>query len=120
MGVFLGDPQLLGEPIVGEVELRRYVETFSRTGFTGGLNWYRALRQDLEESRGLDPRIDKPALMISAADDWFFPRGATDGMAVHLPRLEQHVIADAAHWLQQEKPAEVNAILLPWLRRNFA
>jgi len=34
-----------------------------------------------------------------------------------LPQLELHVIPDCAHWVQQEKPAEVNAILLPWLER---
>ncbi|MEZ5077708.1 MAG: alpha/beta hydrolase [Solirubrobacterales bacterium] len=63
--------------------------------------------------------IDKPALMITAAGDWFFARGSTDGMPDLLPQVEMHVIEDAAHWLQQEKPAEVNAILLPWLEANF-
>lgn len=36
-----------------------------------------------------------------------------------LPQVEKHVIEDAAHWLQQEKPDEVNALLVPWLERNF-
>lgn len=119
-GVFVGDPQLFGEPIVSEEELRFYVDVYERTGFTGGLNWYRALRRDFEEAQGSDYVIDKPALMITAADDWFFMRGSTDGMEDLLPQVEKHVIPDAAHWLQQEKPAEVNAILLPWLTANFA
>jgi pimeloyl-ACP methyl ester carboxylesterase len=118
-GVFVGDPQLFGEPIVSEQELAHYVEVYSRTGFSGGLNWYRALRTDWEEAQGSDYRIDKPALMISAADDWFFPAGSTEGMGDLLPQLEEHVIADAGHWLQQEKPAEVNALLVPWLQRSF-
>jgi pimeloyl-ACP methyl ester carboxylesterase len=119
-GVFVGDPQLFGEPIVSEEELAHYVDVYSRTGFTGGLNWYRALRTDWEEAQGSDYRIDKPALMITAADDWFFPAGSTEGMSDLLPQLEEHVIPDAGHWLQQEKPAEVNALLVPWLQRNFA
>jgi soluble epoxide hydrolase / lipid-phosphate phosphatase len=119
-GVFVGDPQLLGEPIVGEQELRFYVDVYRRTGFTGGLNWYRALGRSFEEAQGYEYVVERPALMISAAEDWFFPRGATDGMDVLLPMLEKHVVADAAHWLAQERPAEVNALLLSWLRRSCA
>jgi pimeloyl-ACP methyl ester carboxylesterase len=40
-------------------------------------------------------------------------------MAELLPQLELHVIEDVAHWIQQEKPDEVNALLVPWLERNF-
>ena len=63
--------------------------------------------------------IDKPALMISAADDWFFLRGSTDDLEELLPQVEKHEIPDAGHWLQQEKPDEVNELLVGWLRRNF-
>ena len=118
-GVFVGDPQLFGEPLLTDAELAVYVAAYERTGFTGGLNWYRALHKDWEEALGHDFVVDKPALMISAADDWFFPRGATDGMEVLLPQVEKHVIPDAAHWLQQEKPDEINALLLSWLERCF-
>jgi pimeloyl-ACP methyl ester carboxylesterase len=117
-GVFVGDPQLFGEPIVSDEELKVYVDTYERTGFTGGLNWYRALHKDWEEGLGHDFRYDKPALMICAADDWFLPPDFTEGMEELLPQLEKHVIPDAAHWLQQEKPEEVNALLVPWLERN--
>jgi soluble epoxide hydrolase/lipid-phosphate phosphatase len=116
-GVFVGDPQLFGDELLTDYELAVYVDTYRRTGFTGGLNWYRALHRDWEEALGHEFVIDKPALMISAADDWFFPRGATDGMEQLLPRLEKHVIPDAGHWLQQEKPDAVNALLVPWLER---
>ncbi len=119
-GVFVGDPQLFGEPIVSEAELAVYVDAYERTGFTGGLNWYRALREDYEEAQGSDYVIDKPTLMISAGDDWFFAAEATDGLEALLPQVEKHVIPDAGHWLQQEKPDEVNAILVPWLQRNFS
>jgi soluble epoxide hydrolase / lipid-phosphate phosphatase len=115
-GVFVGDPQLFGDDLLTDDELSVYVDTYRKTGFTGGLNWYRALHKDWEEALGHDFVIDKPALMISAADDWFFPRGATDGMEELLPQVVKHVIPDAAHWLQQEKPDAVNALLLEWLK----
>ncbi|HVX34222.1 MAG TPA: alpha/beta hydrolase [Solirubrobacterales bacterium] len=118
-GVFVADPQLFGEPLVDEDELRFYVDVYSRTGFTGGLNWYRALRQDYEEAQGSEYVVDKPALLIWADDDWFFPAAAYDGLEAYLPRLEQHRIDDAGHWVQQEKPDEVNRRLVDWLRRNF-
>jgi pimeloyl-ACP methyl ester carboxylesterase len=119
-GVFVGDPQLFGEPFVADAERQFYVDVYSRTGFTGGLNWYRALRLDFEEAQGSDYIIDKPALMISSADDWFFMRGSTDGLEDLLPQIEKHEIQGAAHSIQQEKPAEVNELLISWLTRNFA
>lgn len=118
-GVFVGDPQLFGDELLTDAELGVYVDTYKRTGFTGGLNWYRALHKDWEEGLGYDFHVDKPALMISASDDWFFPRGATDGMEELLPQVEKHVVAASGHWLQQEKPDEVNALLVDWLTRNF-
>jgi pimeloyl-ACP methyl ester carboxylesterase len=116
-GVFVGDPQLFGPELLTDEELAVYVKTYERTGFTGGLNWYRALDKDTEEAAGHDFVVDKPALMISAADDWFFARGATDGMEELLPQVEKHVIPDAGHWLQQERPGEVTTLLLAWLER---
>lgn len=118
IGFLVGDPQLFGAPIVSDDELRYYVETYERTGFTGGLNWYRALHEDYEEALGLDYVIDKPALLISVTDDWLSP-GGSDGMEALLPQLEKRTVEDAAHWAQQEKPDEVNAILLSWLQRTF-
>jgi pimeloyl-ACP methyl ester carboxylesterase len=117
IGVLVGDPQLLGAPIVTEEELGFYVDVYKHSGFAGGLNWYRAYKTNIEESRGVDHRIDKPALLITAADDWFWSGDSTNGMADLLPRLQTHVVPDAAHWVQQEKPDEVNAILVAWLER---
>jgi pimeloyl-ACP methyl ester carboxylesterase len=119
-GVFVGDPQLFGDELLGREDLAVYVDVYRRTGFTGGLNWYRALHEDWREGLGHEFVIDKPALMISAADDFFLPPDFTEGMELLLPQLEKHVIPDAGHWLQQERPAEVNALLIPWLERHFA
>jgi len=116
LGVLVGEPQLLGAPIISEEELRFYVDVYERSGFAGGLNWYRAHRSNVEDARGVDYRIDRPALMISAADDWFWARDSTADMPDLLPQLEAHIVPDAAHWLHQEKPDDVNSILVPWLQ----
>jgi pimeloyl-ACP methyl ester carboxylesterase len=119
-GVFVGDPQLFGDPVADDDAIRFYVDVYERTGFTGGLNWYRALRKDFEEAQGSDYIVDKPALLIYAGDDWFFFEAGYEGLDAYLPQLEQHEIADAGHWVQMEKPDEVNALLVSWLKNNFA
>jgi pimeloyl-ACP methyl ester carboxylesterase len=118
-GVFVSDPQLFGEPLGSEEDLAFYVDVYERTGFTGGLNWYRALRKDFEEAQGSDYVVDKPALLVYSTDDWFFPAAAYDGLDAYLPQLEQHAIESAGHWVQMEKPDEVNTYLVDWLTRNF-
>ena len=95
LGVLVGEPQLLGAPIVSEEELRFYIDVYKRSGFTGGLNWYRAHRSNVEDACDLDYRIDRPALLITAADDWFWDRGSTAGMPQLLAQLEAHIVLDA-------------------------
>jgi epoxide hydrolase A/B len=117
-GLFVGDPPLGGEELLDDEELAVYVEAFRRTGFTGGLRWYRAVRRNWEDAQGRVLAFDGPALMIGAADDPFLPPRLADGMEAYLPRLERHVVPDAGHWLQQERPDAVNALLLDWLGRQ--
>jgi pimeloyl-ACP methyl ester carboxylesterase len=118
-GLFVADPQLFGDPVADDDEIAFYVDVYERTGFTGGLNWYRALRKDFEEAQGSDYVVDKPALLVYASDDWFFYEAGYEGLDAYLPQLEQHEIADAGHWVQMEKPDEVNAYLVAWLQKNF-
>jgi pimeloyl-ACP methyl ester carboxylesterase len=117
MGLFVGDPQLFGDPVVSHDDLEVYVEAYRRSGFAGPLAWYRSLPRTWEEAEGVDMTIEQPALFVQAADDFFLApdqRDLTDQYAV---RLERHVVADCGHWIQQERPAEVNALLLAWLTK---
>jgi pimeloyl-ACP methyl ester carboxylesterase len=41
------------------------------------------------------------------------------GMPLSIGDLETHMVADAGHWTQQEKPEEVNRLILDWLDRRF-
>ncbi|KQP49268.1 alpha/beta fold hydrolase [Pseudorhodoferax sp. Leaf274] len=117
--LFKGDEQVMGAPLLGDEELAVFVQAFERTGFTGPLNWYRNLRRNWEDTAHTPDRIDVPALMVCAEQDIFLPPSTTRGMERIVPDLERHTVAGCGHWTQQEKPEEVNALLLEWLRRRF-
>jgi pimeloyl-ACP methyl ester carboxylesterase len=95
----------------------RYVAAFTRTGFRGGLNWYRNVDRNwaLTEPVG-DRRIEQPALFVTGSRDpvrRFMPEQAMDGWVSDLRGTV--VIEGAGHWVQQQAPAEVEAALLPFL-----
>lgn len=98
-------------------ELDHYVEEFTRTGFTGGINWYRNMDRNWELTEALaGGHVTVPSLFIGGALDPVLvmtPPAIMDGF------LDDHrgtVLVDGAgHWVQQEKPAEVNAALLGFL-----
>ncbi len=108
-----------GEPLVSEEELAYYVETFKDTGFTGGINWYRNLDRNWETTEGQATNINVPCLYVGAEDDVILPPSRMIGAERWLPDLEQKTIADCGHWTQQEKPDELNAIMIDWLTRKF-
>jgi len=99
-------------------ELDFYSNEFARTGFTGGINWYRNFDRNWELTPQLDgAKVEVPSLFIGGALDpviTMSPPGIMDGW------LSDHrgtvLIDDAGHWVQQEKPAESNAALLTFLR----
>ena len=100
-------------------EMSVYVETFRRTGFTGGINWYRNMTRNWEQAEHLDHVIHVPSLMIMAELDIVLPPSAADGMEKIIPDLEKHLVKGSGHWTQQEFPAEVSATILDWRRRRF-
>lgn len=102
---------------ITEDELAVYVRAFERTGFTGGLNYYRAMDRSWELTADLDGKvITQPAMFLTGESDpvrRFLPGSS---MASIVPDLrEQIVLSGAGHWVQQERPAEVNATLLRFL-----
>jgi pimeloyl-ACP methyl ester carboxylesterase len=100
-------------------ELAVFVEAFQRTGFTGGINWYRNFTRNWEKAEALPRRIDGiPCLMIMAELDVVLPPAMADRMGDQIGDLEKVLIEGSGHWTQQEKPAEVNAAILDWLERR--
>src|ERR1700759_5127317 len=98
-------------PILSADEKKVFVDTFSKTGFTGGINWYRNFTRNWQRSEGLDHTVRVPALMIMAENDAVLPPSAADGMEKLVPDLEKYLVKGSGHWTQQEKPDEVSAKL---------
>ena len=107
------------EELLSDDELGAFVETFQRTGFTGGINWYRNFTRNWERSAHLVDKVDVPALMVMAELDAVLPPSAADGMEAYVPDLEKTLIRGSGHWTQQEKPEEANAAILDWMNRRF-
>ncbi|HTE86235.1 MAG TPA: alpha/beta hydrolase [Dehalococcoidia bacterium] len=107
---------------LSEADVDFYTAEFERTGFTGGLNWYRALDLTWELTAPFDgARIAQPALFIAGKEDGVlsFPGmgGAVQGLASAVPGLRRTLLLDGCgHWVQQERPAEVNAALIEFLK----
>ncbi len=100
-------------------EKKVFVDTFTKTGFTGGINWYRNFTRNWQRAEGLDHHVRVPSLMIMAENDAVLPPSAADGMEKLIPDLEKYLVKDSGHWTQQEKPEEVSAKLIEWRRKRF-
>ena len=93
-----------------------FVKAFQKSGFRGGLNWYRCIDRSWEESAGIENRVNQPALMITAELDPVLRPELCAGMEAFVPNLRKTVlIKGCGHWTQQEKPAETNAAILEFL-----
>lgn len=114
-----GEWEDVGEPILSPEELEHFVETFKRTGFRGGINWYRNFTRNWKLSEGVSEYISMPSLMIMAENDVVLPPSAADGMEDICADLEKVLIRGSGHWTQQEKPEEVSAALINWLGRKI-
>jgi len=106
-------------PILSPEEKQVFVDTFRKTGFTGGINWYRNMSRNWQRSAGLDHTVRVPSLMIMAENDAVLPPSAADGMEKLVPDLEKYLVRGSGHWTQQEKPEEVSAKLIEWRRKRF-
>jgi pimeloyl-ACP methyl ester carboxylesterase len=108
-------------------ELAFYSAEYRRTGFQGGLQWYRcgtsgAFSAELETWSGRT--IDVPSCFIAGKQDWgtYQRPGAYDAMqqSACTQMLSCHLVEGAGHWVQQEQPAEVSRLILQFLARSAA
>jgi pimeloyl-ACP methyl ester carboxylesterase len=112
----MSDP--LGIPSwLTEADLDLLVSEFARTGFTGGLNWYRNLDKNWEITEGLArAKVTQPAMFVAGERDRILrmtPPEIMDGWVEDL--RGSIIVPGAGHWIQQERPDEVNAALLGFL-----
>ncbi len=106
-------------------ELRVYSAEYGRTGFQGGLQWYRTRTSGLYEAELTlfsGRTIDVPACFISGQSDWgnYQNPGALEKMQTSActQMLGIHLIEGAGHWVQQEQPQEVTRLLIDFLRQT--
>lgn len=95
-------------------ELDHYVEEFARTGFTGGINWYRNFDRNWELTPQLDgAKVQVPSLFIGGKQDPVLLMTSPEAFVEFLTDHRGNVLVDGAgHWVQQEKPDDVNAALI--------
>lgn len=102
-----------------EEDIDVFTESFERTGFRGGINWYRNLDRNWELTSFLSgARIHQPALFIAGELDGVivFSRKAFDRLEQSMPNLKEKVlIPGAGHWIQQERAQEVNDRIIRFL-----
>ncbi|MFR9806322.1 alpha/beta fold hydrolase [Pseudonocardia sp. RS010] len=113
----LPQPESLPEWLSQE-ELDHYAAEFARTGFTGGINWYRNFDRNWERTPELaGAHVAAPSFFLAGDADPVLRMTPPDRQAEYLDDLRGQVLVEGAgHWVQQERPAEVNAALLGFLR----
>ena len=107
-------------PWLSEEDVDFYTGEFERTGFRGALNRYRNVDRDW---RDLQPwkgqPITVPSLFIGGERDGptIWGANAISRFPSTLPALRgSHILPGCGHWVQQERPSEVNDLLLEWLK----
>lgn len=120
---FLGDPAIERHlpDWISTADHAHVVETYRRTGFRGGLNWYRNIDRNWELTAPWHgAKIHQPSIFIAGAKDSVVTsilggKRVTEMERV-LPNLKRKLIIEGAgHWIQQERPEEVNAALIEFL-----
>ncbi len=105
-------------------ELAFYSAEYTRTGFQGGLQWYRcgtsgAFIPELQTFSGRS--IDVPSCFVSGKQDWgtYQRPGVFEAMQTTActRMLGCHLVDGAGHWVQQEQPEEVSRLLLDFLKQ---
>jgi pimeloyl-ACP methyl ester carboxylesterase len=106
-------------PWLTEADVQFYVDELAQSGFRGGLNWYRNInRLPGSLAPWVGATIEQPSFYMAGSTDMI--AGNTDeaiaAMKAALPDLRHCEIVDGAgHWLQQERPDQVNQALLAFL-----
>jgi pimeloyl-ACP methyl ester carboxylesterase len=97
-------------------ELEHYVRSFERTGFSGGLNYYRNIDRNWQLTASYGDQIDRPAMFLTGERDpvnRFMPAEKLEEIVTDL--RANVVVAGAGHWVQQERPEEVSQALVAFL-----
>jgi pimeloyl-ACP methyl ester carboxylesterase len=115
----LPPPAESNPPWLSDADLEFFTREFERTGFRGGLNWYRNMDRSQELLAALqNAKIRQPSLFIAGEKDVVITmyRPFFDALEQTMPGLTgKHLLAGVGHWVQQEAAEEVNRLLLAFL-----
>ena len=118
--------EIAGNTWLPDNELAVYAEEYGRNGFQGGLQWYRCNtsgRNAAELQIFSGRTLDVPSCFISGKSDWgSYQRPGGDMLKMQKDVLTNmlgcHLVEGAGHWVQQEQPEKVRALLLDFLKQE--
>ena len=109
---------VLGEPLGTPADLDHYCRVYERTGFRGGINWYRNIDRNAAEHPAIGAqKLDIPCLMLTAEWDPGLRPEFAERTRPLCSDLELHLVEKAGHWIQREATDFVNERLIGWLNR---
>jgi pimeloyl-ACP methyl ester carboxylesterase len=117
----LGKPKQL-PPWLTQADLDYFVSQFEEAGFRGGVNYYRNFDRNWETTPQLTgTHIKVPVAFIAGVDDIVIRGAKEDALRTQMSRVADDLrgvklVPGAGHWIQQEKPQEVNAFVLDFLK----
>jgi pimeloyl-ACP methyl ester carboxylesterase len=104
------------ESFITDETLKVYSNAFGKGGLTGPINYYRNFDRNWETTAHLHGRkITMPALMICAENDPILTPQMANGMENHVLNLTTQLVKNCGHWTQQERPDEVNRLIIDFL-----
>jgi pimeloyl-ACP methyl ester carboxylesterase len=107
---------------LGPDEIEFYAGEFARVGFRGGLNWYRNIDRNWELlAPWTGAAVTVPALFVAGERDLVLAFRGMDQVLQTLTRFipnlrKSMILPGCGHWTQQERPVEVNAAMLEFLK----
>lgn len=103
----------LGQPVMNDEDLSIYISSFQKNGFTPSINWYRNLDRNWHLLGEVSPIVYQKTLMIYGENDVIPP---LPNIQDFVPNIEVKSL-EAGHWIQEEKPEELNQMILKWLAK---
>ena len=101
---------------MSEEDFDFYLKEFKNGGMRGPINWYRNIDKNWEITKDThEKKISPPSCFIVGEHDPV-AKWSLINPALHENLVSNHIIKNAGHWVQQEKPEEVNNILLDFLK----
>lgn len=102
---------------IADEEIAVFADAFRAGGLRGPINFYRNFQRNWETTEQLSGRqVTQPSLMITAEKDPVLTPEMADGIEQWVPNVRVHEVKGAGHWTQQEKPDEVNRVMIEFLQ----